>query len=332
MLKGLFILGEAPYQKIYGPAELADLHQLVDFQAPPQTAESIRANLHLLENVEVIFSGWGGPLLDEVFLNAAPNLKAVFYGAGSIRGIMTDAFWQRGIVITSAAAANAVPVAEFTLAQIILSLKQAWRAATFTRTQGHYPTHAELNIPGLYGSTVGLISLGMIGQMVAEHLQHFKVNIIAYDPFIRPEVADALHIELCGLDEIFQRSDVVSLHSPWLPETVGMITGDHFRQMKPYASFINTARGAIIREAEMIAVLQDRPDLTALLDVTYPEPPAPGSALYTLPNVVLTPHIAGSMDMECRRMGRYMVDELQRYLHDEPLRYAITLEQFAHMA
>src|SRR5690606_8819626 len=115
------------------------------------------------------------------------------------------------------------------------------------------------------------------------------------------------------------RSDVVSLHSPWLPETVGMITGDHFRQMKPYASFINTARGAIIREAEMIAVLQDRPDLTALLDVTYPEPPAPGSPLYTLPNVVLTPHIAGSMDMECRRMGRYMVDELQRFLHDEPL-------------
>ncbi len=332
MLKGLFILGEAPYKKIYGPAELADLHQLVDFQAPPQTAESIRENLDLLADVDVIFSGWGGPLLDETFLNAAPRLKAFFYGAGSIRGIMTDAFWERDIPITSAAAANAVPVAEFTLAQIILSLKQVWRATTLTRTQGHYPTHAELNVPGLYKSTVGLISLGVIGRMVAEHLQHFQVNIIAYDPFINPDIADQLNIELCSLDDVFRRADVVSLHSPWLPETVGMITGEHFRMMKPYASFINTARGAIVREEEMIAALQDRPDLTALLDVTYPEPPPSGSPLYTLPNIVLTPHIAGSMDTECHRMGRYMVEELQRFLNQEPLHYAVSQEQFARMA
>jgi len=125
---------------------------------------------------------------------------------------------------------------------------------------------------------------------------------------------------------------VVSLHTPWLPETVGMVTGAHLRSMKTDATFINTARGAIVREAEMIAALQERPDLTAVLDVTYPEPPEAGSPLYTLPNVILTPHIAGSMGRECQRMGRLMVDEFERYRAGEPLRWAISQEQAAVMA
>jgi phosphoglycerate dehydrogenase-like enzyme len=102
--------------------------------------------------------------------------------------------------------------------------------------------------------------------------------------------------------------------------------------MKPGASFINTARGAIVREGEMIEVLRARPDLFAVLDVTYPEPPAPDSPLYTLPNVILTPHIAGSMDGECRRMGRYMVEELRRYVKGEPLRWGISRERAAVLA
>jgi phosphoglycerate dehydrogenase-like enzyme len=96
--------------------------------------------------------------------------------------------------------------------------------------------------------------------------------------------------------------------------------------MKPGATFINTARGAVVREQEMIAVLQQRPDLFAVLDVTYPEPPEPDSPLYTLPNVVLTPHIAGAMGVECNRMGRYMVEELKRYLRGDSLEWGITRE------
>jgi len=136
-----------------------------------------------------------------------------------------------------------------------------------------------------------------------------------------------LGVELVTLDAIFRRSDVVSLHSPWLPETEGMLTGAHFASMKERATFINTARGAIVREEEMIAVLQARPDLWAILDVTYPEPPAPDSPLYTLPNVVLTPHIAGVLDDECQRMGQTMVEELRRFLAGEPMEYEITQAQ-----
>lgn len=102
--------------------------------------------------------------------------------------------------------------------------------------------------------------------------------------------------------------------------------------MKPYASFINTARGAIVNEDEMIAVLQNREDITAILDVTYPEPPTPTSPLYTLENVVLTPHIAGSENAECGRMGAYMLAEFKNYLHGKPLQWEVTKEKFDFMA
>jgi phosphoglycerate dehydrogenase-like enzyme len=328
--KGLFLLNADAYAKIYGPAEQAEIEQLVQLYAPPQTAQSIQENPALLHQADIIFSGWGMPVMDESFLAAAPNLKIVFYGAGSIKYCTTPAFWQRGLLITSSYAANAVPVVEYTLAQILLCLKKTWQYVLGIKREGRYIN--PLPVAGAYGSTVGIISLGMIGRMLSERLRTFDLNVIAYDPFVSAETAGALGVTLCGLDEIFQRADVVSLHTPWLPETVGMITGAHLAAMQPGATFINTARGAVVREQEMIEVLQQRPDLLAVLDVTYPEPPVAGSPFYTLPNVILTPHIAGSMDNECRRMGRIVVEELQRYLRGEPLCWSISQQQAAIMA
>ena len=264
--------------------------------------------------------------MDGEFLEAAPNLQAVFYGAGSIKHIVTPDFWDRDILITSAYAANGIPVAEFTLSQILFCLKLGWQFAISIKQEGKYPD-IKKTVPGTYKSTVGIISLGMIGRYVCEMLKQFDINVIAYDPYIKEETAKELDVKLCSLDELFIRSDVVSLHTPWLKETEGMITGEHFAAMKPNASFINTARGAVVREDEMIEVLRKRTDLMAILDVTYPEPPKPGSPLYTLPNVVLTPHIAGSMDRECNRMGSYMVEELRRYVRGEELKWQITEEQ-----
>jgi phosphoglycerate dehydrogenase-like enzyme len=243
---------------------------------------------------------------------------------------VTPEFWERGIVVTSAYAMNAVPVSEYTLSQIFFCLKHGWQTVLAIKRDGSYP--AKGPVPGGYQSIVGIVSLGVVGRLVCERLRPFDVKVIAYDPFVGADEAATLGVELCSLDDVFRRADVVSLHTPWLPETEGLITGAHFAVMKPGASFINTARGAIVREQEMIDVLSTRPDLFAVLDVTYPEPPVPGSPLYTLPNVVLTPHIAGSMSNECRRMGRLMVDELHRWLADEPLRWSISRERAAIMA
>jgi phosphoglycerate dehydrogenase-like enzyme len=328
VLKGLFVLHTSAYERIYGPREIAEIEQLVDIYAPQQTAASVKENPSILAEAEVIFSGWGMAPLDEAFLAAAPNLEAVFYGAGSIRGFATDAAWDRGILITSAYAANAIPTAEFALSQILFSLKRGWFHALAIKRDGRYPEKEP--VAGAYESVVGLISLGMIGSYVAKLLQAFEVNVLTYTS--SEEKAIKLGAERCALDEVFRRSDVVSLHTPWIEETEGMITGEHFAMMKPNATFINTARGAVVREDEMIETLRQRPDLFAVLDVTYPEPPRPGSPLYTLPNVVLTPHIAGSLDNECRRMGRYAVNELKRYVNGEPPLWGISREQAARLA
>ena len=330
MKKALYILGQEHLAKIYGPAEQEEIARLVDVYAPPQTAESVRECPQVLGDVQIVLSGWGAPAFDKAFLAAAPRLEAVFYGAGSIRRLATDAFWERGITICSAWAMNAIPVAEYTLAQILFCLKRGWQFALAIQREKRYPHRNP--VPGAFGSTVGLISLGMVGRTLCQLLRHFDLRVIAYDPFATPEVAAGLNVTLCALEEVFQVADVVSLHTPLLDATRGMITGAHFRAMKRGATFINTARGAVVREPEMVAALHERPDLFVVLDVTDPEPPQPGSPLYTLPNVVLTPHIAGALDGECRRMGRAMVEELGRYLRGEALRWAISREQAATLA
>ena len=328
---GCFVLNPDAFDLIYGPDERADIAAHVDIVGPPLTAADVLADPTRLADVALIFSGWGMVPLDAALLAHAPRLAAVFYGAGSIRYFCSDALWDRGIVVTSAYAANAVPVVEFTVAQIVLSLKRVWHYTRAVRNLRAYPDgrHA---VPGAYGVTVGLIALGTIGRMVAERLAAFDLHVLAYDPYIDAATAAKLGVELVSLEELFRRSQVVSLHAPWLPETMGLITGAHLAALPPDATFINTARGAIVREAEMIDVLQQRSDLFAVLDVTYPEPPAAASPLYTLPNVVLTPHLAGSLGRECRRMGRTMVEELHRYLAGEPLRWAVSRAQAAHMA
>jgi phosphoglycerate dehydrogenase-like enzyme len=268
--------------------------------------------------------------MDGGFLAAAPNLRVVLYGAGSIRRVATPAFWERGLRITSAYAANAVPVSEYALAAILFSLKRGWHFAFSAQREKALPRQGQ--VPGAYGSTVGLVSLGMVGRLVRERLRPFDLRVVAYDPFVTPEEAHVLGVDLMSLEDLFASSDVVSLHVPLLPETEGMILGSHLASMKRNATLINTSRGAVVREAEMVEVLGERPDLWAVLDVTHPEPPEPDSRLFDLPNVVLTPHIAGSLGNECRRMGRLVVDELRRYVAGEPLKHEITRERAALMA
>ena len=172
----------------------------------------------------------------------------------------------------------------------------------------------------------------MIGRLVRERLRPFDVEVLAFDPFVTREQATALGVEMVSLEEIFRQCDVVSLHTPWLKETEGMITAALLDQLKPGATFVNTARGAVVNEADLIAVMTRRPDLTAVLDVTHPEPPVAGSPFYTLPNVILTPHIAGSKDRECRRMGSLMIEEFDRWSRGEGLKWGIDKAKAALLA
>ena len=320
-MKTIFLLNEPSYPLIYPdplPEEIGRRTQLI---GPVLTAANWRTAGAEARQAEAVFSGWGMAKMDAEFLDFFPKLKVIFYGAGTIRSFATEAMWARGIRVTTAARANAESATEFTLGQILLSLKRTW-SKTLSIREGKPETFSHPGA-GNVGSTVGLISLGLIGRNVGRRLRTFQHKVIAYDPFVSPHVAEEMDIELVSLEDLFARSDVVSCHTPLLDSTRGLLQRRHFEAMKQGATFINTARGAIVNEQALCEVLAQRPDLVALLDVTDPEPPLPASPLRSLPNVLLTPHIAGCLGPECRRMGLLMLDELDRYLAGEPLLYEL---------
>jgi phosphoglycerate dehydrogenase-like enzyme len=333
MINAAFILGASAFADIYGEESLRSISPPARLLAPPCTASQLQAAPpSWLADVEVLFTGWDAPRLDGELLARMPRLRAVFYGAGSIRPIASDALWERGIVVASAAALNAQPVVEFTLGAILLSFKRAWHHARLVRTERGYEPLRALPVPTGWGATVGLVSLGLIGRRVAEQLRAYDVRVLAHDPLLPADQWAELGATPASLADIFDRADIISLHTPLLPETVGFIDAGLLGRLRPGATLINTARGGLIRENDLVAALLARPDVQAILDVTDPEPPVRESPLYDLPNVFLTPHIAGSIGAECRRMGRAMVDEFHRYVRGDPLHHRVTREQLARMA
>lgn len=329
--RAVFALDPAALDLVYGAKDRLALDELVDINDLVLTPDNWRAHTAQLREAEFIFSGWKSPKYDAAFLEAAPKLRAVFYAAGSVRYCVSEAFWERDIAITSAYEANAVPVAEYTVAVAILALKQFWRRASLARLGQGWGDHTR-PIPGSFRAAIGIVSFGMIARKVAEMLRAYDVDVIVYCPYLTEMDAARHGVRRASLPEIFRTADVVTVHTPVLPETIGMVNGALVSSMKPDATLINTARGVILDQPSVIAALGARPDLTAVLDVTNPEPPAAEDPLFKLSNVVVTPHIAGSHGRECQRMGSYMVEELRRYLAGQPLRWRITREMNARMA
>jgi hypothetical protein len=217
-----------------------------------------------------------------------PKLKAVFYAAGNVKAF-AQPLLDHDITLVSAWAVNAIPVAKMCLAQILLSCRGYFRAVRQYRERKALAAKAFWR-PGVAGETIGLIGMGFIGMRLRGLLEGYKLEVIAHDSYLSEERAQALGVERVSLEELFRRAFVVSNHIPDLPSTRGTPTGALFETMREGATFINTGRGAQVVEADLIRVLRARPDLTALLDVTWPEPPAPDSPLWALSNVVISPH------------------------------------------
>ena len=316
---------------VFSPSMLAKLEELSGGPVHWVDPEDMDAGADTLASARVLFSTWGMPKMDSSFLARVPHLEAFFYAAGSVKSFVTPQVFDRGIVVSAAMASNAIPVAEFSFAAIIMSLKQVWRSTRQLPETRKWIQPLD-TIAGAYQSTVGLVSLGLIGQKVAQLLRSLDVRVLTYDPFVPSSVAEELDLELCSMEKVFEESDVVSLHTPLLPETEDLINRSLLQRMKPAATLINTSRGGIIRENDLYKVLTERPDLTAVLDVTHPEPPLPDSPLWSLPNVFLTPHIAGSLNRECWRMGHSMLEEFHRYRLGQSLVYSLTPEKLRRMA
>lgn len=296
--------------------ELADPPHVADFDDPALDA--------VLADVEVLVTSWGAPTLDEVRLSRMPRLRAVFHAAGSVRELVSDGLWERDILVTSAADANAVPVAEFTLAAILFSGKRALVHVRLPATQDtgrqHLRQHAHI---GNLGRTVGVVGFSRIGRRVVELLRPFDgIDVLVADPFADAAAVEAAGAHLVTLDALLPRIDVLSLHAPSLPSTRHMIGAGQLAALRDGATVINTARGSLLDHDALLAECRAG-RIDAILDVTEPEPLPAGSELRQLANVALTPHLAGSLGTETRRLADAALDELEAYTAGRPAAHPV---------
>lgn len=315
--------------EVFGHGRQARIAALTDLYPHVVNAGNFEQHAADLADLEVIFATWGMPALTEDQLAGLPRLEAVFYAAGNVKAFARPLL-DHGIILVSAWAINAIPVAEMCLSQILLSLRGYFRSV---RRYRDLKTHEAkvFRRPGVFGETIGLIGMGKIGTRLRQLLRDYPLNVIACDPYLSEARARELGVEKVELDELFRRAWVVSNHIPDLEATRGVLTAAQFQAMRDGATFINTGRGAQVVEDDLIRVMRARPDLTALLDVTWPEPPAPDSPLWELDNVVVSPHIGGTIGDEVVRLADCVIEEFEAWQAGRPLRHQVTPEVFATM-
>lgn len=285
--------------------------------------------LATLADTEILVSGWGCPRLTADVLARAPRLRAVVHAAGTVKSLVSEALWERGIVVSSAADANAGPVVAFTLAAITFGARRTLTAAAaYGRGWPDLQDRA-----GGDGRTIGIVGASRIGRRVIAALRASDAGyrLLLSDPYVTHEQARGLGAERVELAELCRRSDIVSVHAPLLPETEGLLSADLLKLIPDGGTLINTARGAIV-DTEALTRECATGRLDAYLDVTHPEPLPAGHPLLSLPNVLVTPHIAGAQGSEVRRLGEYAVQEVERLVAGEPPLGAVSRSSLLRLA
>lgn len=279
-----------------------------------------------LRTASVLVTGWGTPSLIDLPLTGSA-VRLVAHTAGSVKHLLAVEQLAAGLRVSSANESLAEAVAEFTIGAILAMRRQMFLcAARYKAGQFAQPYTA---FHELSGSTVGIIGASAIGRRVMELLRPWHVKLLVYDPYCPPALLGAYQAEAVGLLELFQRSDIVSLHAPVTPETTGMLRSEHFRALKDGALFVNTARGRLVDADALLRELQTG-RISALLDVTDPLEPLPlDSPFFQLENCVLLPHIAGHSAEARRRQGQYAAEDIQNFLAGRPLRFEVLPERWA---
>jgi len=294
------------------------------------TPENIDQMKKEAAQAEVLFTCWGFPH-DLLTPDRFPSLKLLLYSGGSVK-FFARPLLERGVQVVGARVSNAVAVAHFCLGQIILACKGWFRNTQDCRDAQMRHSGKCFAGPGLYGEKIALLGMGAVARELVQMLKPLDLDVIVVDPYLTPAEAAKLGVELVSMEEAFASAYVVSNHLPNLPELKGVLNRPLFASMRPNATFINTGRGAQVHEADLIGIMQARPDLTALLDVTDPEPPVLGSPFYELPNVQLSSHIAGALNDEVHRQGDFVLEEFERYAEGKPLLHADSLETLDRLA
>lgn len=331
----LFAVSSARFNALFSTVDLQRIREavdVVDAAAPDQPDLSFLMR-HIMD-ADIVVTSWGTARIDSTVIDCAPRLRLMCHAAGSVKPYVSDALWSAGVRVSSAAVAIAPGVAEFCLGLILTASKRVPWVADHVRQGGWSEGLKVFGGPSeIFRQKIGVIGAGYVGRILIGLLQHFPCDVYLYDPYCSAEMATQLGAQKIGLlDEIFSLCDVVSLNAPVTEETRGMLRGSHFALLREGALFINTARGVLINEPEFIEALRTG-RFVACLDVTDPvEPPPPDHPFRQLPNVLLTPHIAGAVAQNLWRIGACVADEVEAFVSGNPLRFEVKHDLLDRMA
>ena len=332
--KVLIVCNQRVRDMSFLPSDLARLSKIADWEwlhleggvafGPNEDPEAVSQLIERVGDVDCLVVSHGSPMISAEVMDAALNLKLI----GELEGdrfayrIDVESAWERGIRTVDTTQGSSYPVSEWALALILISLRNA--GASFRRIlagEAAQPAHDDFGYVNgeLTGKRVGLIGCGHIGRRLVTYLRPFEVDIRVYDPYLASEMPDAIGVVKTSLENVLSKSDVIVCLAPLTPATQGMIGQRELDMIPSNSVFVNVSRGAVVNSDALIARLK-RGDIVAGLDVFDPEPIPPDSEIIGLPNVFLTPHIAGVTKTSYQRFFTLMVDEIKRFFQgDEPL-------------
>lgn len=306
-------------------AEIADIYWLNDLTTNPTDDFE-----KLLPSFSYLFMSWGSPVITKELLSQCPKLQFIGYAAGSMASIIPkEIFTASSITVINSNSILSKATAEGTFALMTLG---AWRMDTYIDDvkQGVWSNNNQQSVLGLSGSTIGIIGYGKIAEELIRLLTPFSPRILLCSKHVDPTTLTYPHIECVSLNELLQSSDIISFHQTLTPSTLNTIRKEHLDLIRTGSLLINTARAAIINEADLIESLKEN-RYTACLDVFHREPLDVSSPLLSLPNVYCTPHIAAFSSYWKNRLADFVLENFLNWYHQVPFQGEINTEMYQRM-
>jgi D-3-phosphoglycerate dehydrogenase len=269
------------------------LNEARDFQVDVKTELKPEALKEIIKDYDALVVRSATKVTKEI-IDSASKLRVIGRAGVGLDNVDLNAATQKGIIVMNTPGGNTISTAEHTMS-MILALSRNIPQANASTKKGEWKRSKFMGVE-LYGKTLGIIGLGRIGREVAKRALSFQMNVLAFDPFLSLEVANALGIEVVELEDLFKRADYITVHTPLTDETKHMISAEEFALMKNGVRIINCARGGIIDEAALANAIKEGRVAGAAIDVFEKEPVAAESEFLKLDNVVITPHLGASTE------------------------------------
>lgn len=330
----LSLVSPALYDRLFEPDVREMLHGIGEVTLQDDDSRWTSERLAgVIGDYDALLTCWGAPKLTPEVLEAAKRLKIVAHSAGTVKFFIDEDVLERGIRVSSASAAMAPAVAEFALIFTMLGLRPVHE---YNEVMHNEPEKWEANGarefgPEIASSRIGVVGAGLVGRQYIAKVRALGAEVVVADPYLSDEDVATMGVERVDLPELMARCPIVVIHAPTTPETHHMIGEAELAAMPDGGFLVNTARSWVVDQDALLAELRSG-RLRAALDVYDQEPLPADHPFRSLPNVILTPHVAGASGQTNRRQGLFAVEDLQRYFAGEPLAHEVTLERYRVLA